>query len=158
MRLLGDQVVELLLGDNSVAVSVGPLDHLLKDAIVSQLSQVLSHLPEVLQRNEAGLLRIEGNEHLMHLVSGFVVRGTSGHHVEELVELDLPAPVLVQLSDHLVHCLRLSLNSQRVDRCLQFCIGGELPLGSMAPPRSRSKKSKAFLISVTSSTVIKAEA
>ena len=56
----------------------------------------------------------------MDLFPGLVVAGPRGHHVEELIEVDLSAAVLVDLSDHLVDCLRLGLDSQRVDGCLQL--------------------------------------
>ena len=48
----------------------------------------------------------------MDLVAGLVVRGTGGHHVEELRELDLSAAVLVELGDHLIHGLGLGLNTE----------------------------------------------
>ena len=139
MGLLGDEVIELLLGDDTIAVGVSALDHLLKDGIVGKFSQILGHLSDVLESNEAGLLGVVGNEHLVHLVSGFVVGGTSGHHVEELRELDLSAAVFVELGDHLVDSLGLGLNSEGVDGNLELCIKEGVPLGSMAPPRSRSK-------------------
>jgi hypothetical protein len=120
MSLLGDEVVELLLRDDTVSVSVSPLDHLLQDGVVSELAEVLHHLSEVLQCDEAGLLRVEGDEHLVDVLATLVLRGTGGHHGEELVEVDLAAAVLVDLSDHLVDCLRLGLNAQRVDRHFQF--------------------------------------
>ena len=112
MGLLGDQIVELLLRDHAVSVGVSSLDHLLQDSIVGQLSQILGNLSEILESDEAGLLGVEGNEHLVDFVSGFVVRGTSSHHVEELGELDLSAAVLVELCDHLVDCLGLCLNAE----------------------------------------------
>ena len=75
----------------------------------------------------------------MHLLSGFVVGGPGGHHVEKLLELDLAAAVLVELCDHLVNGLGLGLDTERVDGHFEFCMDGAIPLGSMAPPRSRSK-------------------
>jgi len=139
MGLLGDEVIELLLGNHTIAVSVTALDHLLKDCVVSKLSQILGHLSEFLKSNEAGLLDVEGDEHLVYLVASFVVGGTGGHHVEELGELDLSAAVLVELGDHLVDRLGLGLDSEGVDGNLELCIVEGVPLGSMAPPRSRSK-------------------
>jgi hypothetical protein len=75
----------------------------------------------------------------MHLVTGLIIRGTGGHHIEKLIELDLSTAVLVQFGNHLVDGLRLGLDTERVDGHLQFCMRGGVPLGSMAPPRSRSK-------------------
>lgn len=34
MGLLGDEVVKLFLGHNTVSIGIGTLDHLLKDGIV----------------------------------------------------------------------------------------------------------------------------
>jgi hypothetical protein len=86
-------------------------------------------------------------------VSGLVVGGAGGHHVEELGELDLSAAVLVELGDHLIDGLGLGLDTEGVDGDLEFWVGRGVPLGSMAPPRSLSNRSKAFLISFTSSTL-----
>ena len=102
MSLLGDEVVELLFRNNTISVSVSPVDHVLQDGVVSELSEVLGHLSKVLEGDEACLLSVEGDEDLVDLVAGFVVGGTGGHHVEELVELDLAAAVLVQLGNQLV--------------------------------------------------------
>ena len=96
---------------------------------------------------------VEGDEDLVDFFPALVVGGPCGHHIEELVELDLSTAVLVQLSNHLVDCLGLGLNTESVDGSLEFWIVVSVPLGSMAPPRSLSKKSKAFLISKTSSRV-----
>ena len=56
----------------------------------------------------------------MNLVSGFVVRGTSGHHVEELGELDLSTAVFIELSDHLIDSLGLGFDTEGVDGDFQF--------------------------------------
>lgn len=53
MGLLGDQSVELFLGDNTIEVEIGTLDHFLKDIIVSEFSKILGNLAEVLKSNES---------------------------------------------------------------------------------------------------------
>jgi len=98
-------------------------------------------------------LDVIGNEDLVNLFSGFIVRRSGDHHGEELREIDLSTAVLVDLSDHLVNGLGLGLNTERIDGNFEFYIKKALHLGSIAPPRSRSNKSNAFLISITSSTV-----
>jgi hypothetical protein len=65
-------------------------------------------------------LGVEGDEDLVHLLSGLIVRWPAGHHLEELVELNLSTAVLVQLGDHLVDCLGLGLNTERVNGNLEF--------------------------------------
>lgn len=99
------------------------------------------------------LLWVESDEHFVHLVSGLVISRTGGHHVEEFGEFDLSTSVFVQLSDHLIDCLCFGLDAQGVYGNFQLSITPQLPRGSMAPPKSRSKRSKAFLISSTSSSV-----
>jgi hypothetical protein len=149
--LLGDEIVELFFRNDSILVSVSSFDHLLKNVIVCELSEVLSHLTEVLKGNEACFLWVEGNEDLVDLVSALVVGRSGSHHVKELVELNLSAAVLIEFGNHLIDSLRLCLDSEGVDSDFEFCVVYVLPLGSMAPPRSRSNRSKAFLISSTSS-------
>ena len=56
----------------------------------------------------------------MNFISGLVVRGTGGHHVEELRELDLSAAVFIELSDHLIDSLGLGFDTERVDGDFQF--------------------------------------
>ena len=97
---------------------------------------------------------VVGDEDLVDFVSGFIVGGSGDHHGEEFGEINLTTAVLVDLSDHLVNGLSLSLNTERIDGDFEFYIKKALHLGSIAPPRSRSNKSNAFLISITSSTVM----
>lgn len=118
--LLGDQVVKFLLGNDAISVGVGTIDHVLQDGVIGELSEILGHLPKVLECDEPSLLGIEGNEDLVDLIPGFVVRGSGGHHVEELGEFDLSTSVLVQLSDHLIDSLCLGLNSKRVNGNLEL--------------------------------------
>ena len=73
MGLLGDEVVKLLFRDDTISISVSPLDHLLKDGIVGEFSEVLGHLSQVLECDESSLLGVEGDEDLMDLVACFVV-------------------------------------------------------------------------------------
>ena len=55
--LLGDEIVELLLRNDTVTVSVGSLDHLLKHGIVSKLTEVLRNLPQILKGDESCIKR-----------------------------------------------------------------------------------------------------
>lgn len=124
MSLLGDEVVELFFGNNAVSISVCPFDHVLEDCIVSKFSKVLGDFSEVLQGDEAILLNVEGDEDLVDFISELVVGGPGGHHGEELVEVDLSAAVLVDLSDHLVDSLGLGLDTEGVDGNFEFCMSG----------------------------------
>lgn len=153
MGLLGDKSVELFLRNNTVEVQVSTLNHFLESIIISEFSKILGDFSEVLESNEASFLSIKGNEDLVNLVTSLVVGGAGCHHVEKFFKLDLSAAVLIKFSDHLIDSLGLGLDTEGVDGDLEFCIKGLVPLGSMAPPRSRSNRSKAFLISSTSSWV-----
>jgi len=53
MCLLGNQVVELFLGNNAISVSVTALDHLLQDGIVGEFSEIFGNFSEVLECDEA---------------------------------------------------------------------------------------------------------
>jgi hypothetical protein len=127
MGLLGDESVEFLLGDHTVLVEIGSLDHFLEDSVVGELTQILGNLAEVLESDETwvkeestGLLTVEGDEDLVDFVACLVVGGAGGHHVEELGELDLSATVLVELGDHLIDCLGLGLDAEGIDGNLEF--------------------------------------
>lgn len=109
---LGDKCVKFFLRDNTVQVEVSSLDHLLKGVVVSEFSQILGDLSEVLESNEPGLLGVEGDENLVDLISGLVIGGTSSHHIEELGEFDLSTAVLVEFGDHLIDGLSLGLNTE----------------------------------------------
>lgn len=53
MGLLGDKSVELFFRNNTVKVKISTFDHLLEHIVVSQFSQVLGNLTEILQSNES---------------------------------------------------------------------------------------------------------
>ncbi len=52
MSLLGDQVVEFLLWNNTIVVKICSLNHLLKSIIVSKFSKVFSDFSQILKSNE----------------------------------------------------------------------------------------------------------
>ena len=52
MGLLGYQVVEFFLWNNSIMVKICSLNHLLKRIIVSKFSKVLSDFSQILKSNE----------------------------------------------------------------------------------------------------------
>ena len=87
----------------------------------------------------------------MNFISGLIVAGSGGHHIEEFGEFDLSTAVLIELSNHLIDCLGFGFDTEGIDCDFEFLMKKGVPLGSMAPPRSLSKRSNAFLISRTSS-------
>ena len=120
VSLLGNKVVEFFFGNDTVQISVSAFDHLLENTVIGDLSKVFRDLTEILQGNVAGPVWVEGDKHLVYLISGFVVTWTSGHHIEEFVELDHTTTVLVKLSDHLIDSLSFGLNSKSIDGDLQL--------------------------------------
>ena len=118
--LLGEDVVELFLGDEAVLVEVGPLDHEVEEGVVHELAQLLGGPLEVLGGDVAGLLVVEGHEHLVDLLAGLVLVGRRGHQREELLEVDGSSAVLVDLADHVVDCGGSHLQSERVHGVLDL--------------------------------------
>jgi len=53
MGFLSDEGIKLFLRNNAVLVKIGSLNHLLQNGIVSQLSQILGHLSQILESNES---------------------------------------------------------------------------------------------------------
>lgn len=54
--LFGDQVIEFLLWNNSIVISISSLDHVLKSVIVSQLTEVFCNFSDVLQSNKSWIV------------------------------------------------------------------------------------------------------
>lgn len=52
MGLLGDQGVELLLGDDTIAVQICSFDHLLEGIVVGELSEIFGDFPQILEGDE----------------------------------------------------------------------------------------------------------
>jgi len=120
MSFFGYQVVKFLLRNQIVQIQICTLNHLLKNCVISKLSKIFSNLSEVFKSYKSSLLTVEGNENLVYFISALIVRRTSGHHVDELRELNLPTTVLVELSNHLIDSLSLGLNTERVDSNFEF--------------------------------------
>jgi hypothetical protein len=127
MSFLGNEGIEFLFGNNTVLVKIGSLDHFLKDIIVSEFTEILGDLSEILEGDEAcviskstSLLCVKSDEDFVNFVSGLVVRRTSGHHIKELRELNLSAAILIELSDHLIDSLGLGFDTEGVDGNFEF--------------------------------------
>lgn len=151
--LLCDDVIELLLGDQPIVVGVRPFDHLLQFGLVDRFPQLLGDPSEILYGYESGLLIVKKVEDFADVFPGVLVGYPCGHQLQELLKVDLPTPIGVQIGDHLIYCLILGLEAQRGHSSLEFCMRQWVPLGSMLPPPSVSKRSKAYLISITSYSV-----
>lgn len=59
------------------------------------------------------LLIIEQNEHLVDVLTALIFGGLGGHHGKELLEVDLSASILVEVSDHLIDGGVLGFDTER---------------------------------------------
>ena len=71
--LLGDDVVKLFLRHEAVVVGICSLDHFLELGFIYSFSQFLCDPPQVLDRDEAGLLIIEQVEYLPDVLTSILV-------------------------------------------------------------------------------------
>jgi hypothetical protein len=93
MGFLGNQSIELLLGNNSIMINISSLDHLLESVIVSELSEVFCDFSEVFKSDKSGLLGVESNKDFVDLISSLIVSRSGSHHVEKLRELNLTTSI-----------------------------------------------------------------
>ena len=120
ISLLGKEVVEFFFRNESINVEIGSFNHFLEDVVIDEFSEFFGDSSEILQCNESGVLVIDGDEDFVDFFSGLVGGGSGGHHLEELIELNQSAAVLVEFSDHLIHCLSLGFDTEGVDGDLEF--------------------------------------
>jgi hypothetical protein len=55
MGLFGDEIVKFFLRNDTVSVSISPLDHLLEDGVISEFSEILGNFSKILKSDEAYL-------------------------------------------------------------------------------------------------------
>merc|ERR1712031_64614 len=103
---------ELLLVHLAIAIAIGLVDHLLKLLVSHVLAELLGHALEVLERDLAGLIVVEETEHLDDLLAGVAVAHASGHHVEELVEVDGAGAILVNVVNHAADLVLLGVEAK----------------------------------------------
>mmetsp|Transcript_32998 Transcript_32998/g.109007 ORF Transcript_32998/g.109007 Transcript_32998/m.109007 type:complete len:213 (+) Transcript_32998:265-903(+) len=111
---------ELLLVDLAVAVPVRLVDHLLQLLVRHVLAELLGHPLEVRERDLARVVVVKEAEGLEDLFSRVLLAHLLGHHLQELVELDRPRAVLVDLVNHLFDLLLLGLKAERAHRHLEL--------------------------------------
>jgi len=110
--LLGHDGVELLGADLAVLVCVRPLDHFQELRVAHGLSKLLGDPLEVAEGDVTGLVVVEEVEDLLDVLAGVLVAHFGGHHIEELFEINFSAPILVDVSNHLVNSLVLGLEPE----------------------------------------------
>lgn len=53
MGFLGDEGIEFLLGNNTILVKIGSLDHFLENSVISEFTEILGDFSEILESNES---------------------------------------------------------------------------------------------------------
>merc|ERR1719321_220667 len=119
VRLLHD-AQELLLVHLPVSVAVSLVDHLLQLLVRHPLPELLRHPLQVLEGDLPGLVVVEEPEGLQDLVLRVAVQDLVRHHLEELLVLDGPGAVIIDVRDHLLDLLLLGLEAQGAHRYLQL--------------------------------------
>merc|ERR1711976_381614 len=103
---------ELVLVDLAITITVGLVNHLLELLIGHVLAELLCDTLEVLEGDLASLIVVEETEHLDDLLAGVAVTHASGHHVEELVEVDGAGAVFVDVVDHATDLVLLGVEAE----------------------------------------------
>merc|ERR1719387_78155 len=111
---------EFFLVDLAVTVTICLVDHLLELLIRHPLPKLLSHALQVLEGDLPRLVVVEEPECLQDLVLRVPVQDLVRHHLQELLVLDRPAAVVVDIRDHLLDLFLLWLETQSAHRHLQL--------------------------------------
>merc|ERR1719515_311916 len=111
---------EFFLVDLAVTVTICLVDHLLELLLRHPLPKLLRHALQILEGDLSRLVVIEEPECLQDLVLRVPVQDLVRHHLQELLVLDRPAAVVVDIRDHLLDLLLLWLETQSAHRHLQL--------------------------------------
>ena len=93
--LLSHDVEEVVEGHSAISVGVSTVNHLLELLVSHGLTELAGNATQVSQGDGAGVVVVEQAEYLRDVLSGVLVAHAGGHHVEELLEVDSTALVLV---------------------------------------------------------------
>ena len=119
----GDDLVELVLADNSVTVEIGSLDEFVKLFFADVLSKFTSDSLEGGNIDVALSLVIVECEDFTNVSSGVLIVDSLGHEGEPLSEVDAAVSVGVHVGDHLEGGCALGLESEGGHGCLEFWVG-----------------------------------
>merc|ERR1719213_903848 len=103
---------KFLLVDLTVAIPVCLINHFLKLLVCHPFAKLLGHALQVLEGDFARLVIIEQTESLQDLILGVSVKNLMSHHLEELLVLDGPASIIIDIRDHLLDLLLLWLKAE----------------------------------------------
>ena len=110
--LLGHDVVEIIRGNCCVSVRVGAVNHLLKFLVSHSLTELACDTTQVSDGDGTCAIIVEESENFVDILAGVPVAHTGGHHIEELLEIDVVVLIFVEVSNHLVDGLVLSLEAK----------------------------------------------
>merc|ERR1712205_28339 len=111
---------ELFLVDLTITIAVSLINHLLEFLIGHVLAKLLGYALQVLEGDLAGLVIVEKAEHLDNLLTGIAITHASGHHVEELVEVNGSGAILVDVVDHATDLVLLGIKAEGAHGNLQL--------------------------------------
>merc|ERR1712046_517014 len=121
---------ELFLVDLAVAVTVCLVNHLLELLICNPFTKLLRKALQVLEGDLSCLVVIEKTECLQDFVLWVPVQNLVRHHLQELLVLDRPAAIVIDVRDHPLDLLFLRFESQGAHRDLQlFGVDGATAVG-----------------------------
>jgi len=111
---------ELFLVDFIVTVTIGFINHFLEFVIRHVLTQFFGDALQVLERNLASLIVIEEAESLHDFLARVALAHLSGHHGEELFEIDGAVAILVDVSNHFLDFVLVRFKSESAHGNLEF--------------------------------------
>merc|ERR1712178_360013 len=110
--LAHDSVDELVLVEHAIAILISPVHHLLELVVGHVLAELLADALQVLEGDGAGLVVVEELEDLEEVLAGVLTLLASGHHGQELVEVDGTVTVGVDVVDELADLVGLSIHAE----------------------------------------------
>ena len=117
---LGHDIVEVVEGKLLVTVEVRPLDDFLQLLVVDVLAELLCDLLKVFNRDVGLALLVEEVEDTLKVFLWVLLRDPCCHHVEEFLEVDRSAAVLVEVLDHIINGGVLGVEAERLHRVEQL--------------------------------------
>lgn len=142
-----NQLEELVLGDQSVQVFIGPLYHVFQVLLRNIATNVVSNAAEVLHTDEPSLFSIEQGEDPVDVFPRIALQKARGHQVDKLFEGNAALSFCCQVDSQLINRLVAGFGTQRCNGVLDFFVSEWVHLGLMIPACSLSNISKTSLIS-----------
>ena len=111
---LRHNVVEVVRSDRRVAIRVSSVHHLLQLLICHRFTEFAGNTPQIANGDCTGAIVIEESEDFVDVLASVSIAHPSGHHVEELLKVNVIVLVFVEVCDHLIDSLVLGLEAERL--------------------------------------------